>query len=98
MLKYDRSIIKALKSMPSATESLRQVFVRKGYLHPTDTPTAEQLVTFVLKRIELSADHYKEFIAMLCDIKGMELTVKILTSMTYNLLCLFLLALGGQTV
>lgn len=96
MLTHYNSIISALEATPHATKSLRRALIGKGYLFPNDSSTAEQLVTLILKQIELSADQYGEFIIMLRNIPGMDLTTKTLTSMIYYLLFLFFLAMGGQ--
>ena len=52
-------------------------------------PTEEELVTIVLGRIGQDASQYGEFIDMLCDIAGMDLIVKTLTGVPYDLLPTF---------
>ena len=73
------SISRALQLNPSASQSLRQKFKEKEWLGLTANPTEEQLVTLVLGRIEQDVNQYGEFIAMLCDIEGMDLTMSTLT-------------------
>ena len=87
-LEYERvktnltSIMGALKSNPSASESLREKFKEKGWLTPAAKPTEEELVTHALGRIELDPNQCGKFIAMLSDITGMDLIVNRLTGMT----------------
>lgn len=75
------SIINALESNPPATKSLRRAFREKGHLSPTANLTAEELVTFILGRIEQRADQYGDFITILHEIQGMNLIARILTGM-----------------
>ena len=77
------SITRALKTTPSASQTLKQKMIEKGWLDPIASPTEEQLVTLVLERIDQDVNQFGEFIAMLRDIEGMDLIVNTLTGMTY---------------
>ena len=79
------SITTALQLNPPASQSLRQKCKEKKWLGLAANPREEQLATFVLGRIEQDANQYDEFITMLRDIEGMDLIVKTLTGMTYDL-------------
>ena len=79
------SIVRDLKSSPSASGTLSRKFIEKGWLDATANPTEDQLVRQVMGRIEHDVNQYGEFIDMLCDIEGMDLIVDSLTGMTYYL-------------
>ena len=79
------TIVKTLESNQSASETLRRKVKPKGWLGLATNPTAEELVTLVLGRIEHDVNQYGEFIDMLRDIEGMDLIVNTLTGMTYYL-------------
>ena len=79
------SIVRYLKSSPSASGTLSRKFIEKGWLDATANPTEDQLVTLVLGRIEYDANQNEELIDMLSDIEGMDLIVDSLTGMAYHL-------------
>ena len=79
------SITDTLQSIPSASQSLKQKFIEKGWLGSLANPTEEQLVILALARIERDEKQYGTFRAMLCDIEGMDLIVKKLTGYYYTI-------------
>ena len=83
------SITEALQLNPFASQSVKQKFKGKGWLKLAANPTEEELVTLVLGRIELDVSQYGEFIGILNDIEGMDLIVKTLTGVPYDLLSIF---------
>ena len=82
------SITTTLQLNPPASQRLRLKFKEKEC---TASPTEEQLITHVLGRIEQDVNQFGEFIAMLCDIEGMDLLVNTLTGMTCDLVSMSLL-------
>ena len=89
------SITEALQLNPFASQSVKQKFKGKGWLKIAANPTAEELVTLVLGRIELDASQYGEFIAILNDVEGMDLIVKTLTGVPMTS-CLSSLIFGRE--
>ena len=83
------SIIAALQLNPHASQSVRQKFKEKGWLPIAANPTEVQLVALALGRIELDASQYGEFIDMLLNTSGMDLIMKQLTGVPYDLLPTF---------
>lgn len=73
-------IVSALQSNPAAKERLELKCEQEGWLEVCSNLTNKELVSFILGRIEQDVKQYDEFIAMLQDIKGMDLILKHLRS------------------
>ena len=72
-------IITALKLTPGATDKLTEKYKQEGWMAIAENPTENQLVTLALQRIKQDPKQYDMFIDMLRDIRGMDLTVQIIT-------------------
>ena len=75
VLQNIKTIVSALIATPGATDSLRMNYVGNGLLEITAEVDAKGLVTQALNRIKDGGKAYDEFIAMLKEIAGMDLTV-----------------------
>ena len=70
-------IVDTLDATPKATQNLRIKFIQKGWLSlNVKNPTADDLVTVILNRINDDTSQYDEFRDMLSDMEGMDLLLK----------------------
>ena len=83
------NITRVVKSVPSASATLRQLYIEEDWIDPTAKPTEEVLVELALGRIEQDVNAYGKFVSILGRIQGMDQIVKLLPRK--NLLSLYIL-------
>lgn len=85
------TIAGAVRSVPSAREKLRELFIEKDWIDSTDKPTESQLVEIALGRIKRDVNDYKEFVSILEKMSGMDQIVKLLPRKNLLTLCVHVL-------
>ena len=73
-------VVNTLRSVPGSKGHLRLKFIEEDWLDKLEDPPASELVTLVLNRIEADSRTFYKFVMMLCDISGMDLVAKQLTT------------------
>ena len=83
---YDRvlsnlnAITNILKSLPGAQAKLTQLYQQNQWLEITEKPSADELVTLALGRIELDPNQFVLFVSMLRGITGLDIIADKITS------------------
>ena len=73
-------VVETLRSVPGSKDCLRLKFIEEDWLDKLEDPIASELVTVVLNRIEADSRTFYKFLMMLCEISGMDLIAKKLTT------------------
>lgn len=73
-------IVRALKLSHGARAKLTLHFKQHKWLEITENPTEDELVALALERIKQDPSEYDLFVSMLCDVEGMDLIARKITS------------------
>lgn len=84
-------ITRAVKYIPSASATLRQLYIEKGWIDLTAKTTEEELVELALGRIEQDVNAYGEFCSILDSIQGMDRILELLPRKNFLSLCIYML-------
>lgn len=70
----------ALFSVPQSKDKLCIKLIENSWLGETANPSEKELVLLALNRIEADSRTFYEFVMMLCEISGMDLVAKNMTT------------------
>lgn len=70
----------ALFSVPQSKDKLCIKLIEESWLDVTANPSEKELVLLALNRIEADSRTFYAFVMMLCEISGMDLVAKNMTS------------------